>query len=733
MKKITLFILISVLIAPFSKAQKSTIDLPINWDDSATVNYSVSDFDGTSSSLENDPSNSSNTVLRTVKNAGQVWAGTTLSTSTGFAKKIPFAAGSMTLKALVYSPDSGVIVKLKVENANTGSINADVDVRTTVANAWDTLTFDFTAPTNGSINLANNYEKATIFYDFGTMGTGKTYYVDSVWLSTGVTASKAQIELPITWDDSANVDYSVTDFDGTSSSLDNDPSNSSNTVLKTVKNAGQVWAGTTLSTSNGLAKKIPFTAGSMTLKALVYSPDSGVIVKLKVENANTGSINADVDVRTTVANAWDTLTFDFTAPTNGSINLANNYEKATIFYDFGTMGSGKTYYVDNVWFVAGGTPPPPAKNQIDLPITWDDTLNIDYSVGDFGGNASAQAADPTNASNLVLKSEKTATSMTWAGTTVSTSMGLKNKVPFATGKTIVKALVYSPDAGTIVRLKAEDHTDNTVTVETEATTTVANTWETLSFDFSQQAAGTAIIDFAKTYDMVSIFYNFGVDGATAGAKTYYVDSIYMGTGGGTPPIPDTNTITFKVDMNTFTGTMTTPEVNGTFNNWCGSCTPMTDADNDNIWEVSVDITTTEFEYKFSYDNWAGQETLDSTLDCIKQTGTFVNRILKVSGDTTLPAMCWESCETCFPEGIESAENSDGFALYPNPASDLINILGSMIISDIVIVDVLGKEVYSSNPNNTEASISLGNFENGMYIISIVDSEGNNSVQRFIKQ
>ena len=57
----------------------------------------------------------------------------------------------------------------------------------------------------------------------------------------------------------------------------------------------------------------------------------------------------------------------------------------------------------------------------------------------------------------------------------------------------------------------------------------------------------------------------------------------------------------------------------------------------------------------------------------------------------------------------------------------------MIISDIVIVDVLGKEVYSSNPNNTEASISLGNFENGMYIISIVDSEGNNSVQRFIKQ
>jgi hypothetical protein len=75
--------------------------------------------------------------------------------------------------------------------------------------------------------------------------------------------------------------------------------------------------------------------------------------------------------------------------------------------------------------------------------------------------------------------------------------------------------VYSPDAGIPVRLKVEDRTDNTISVETEATTTVANAWETLTFDFSTPAAGTAALNLANTYDKASIFFNFGTDGNTA--------------------------------------------------------------------------------------------------------------------------------------------------------------------------------------------------------------------------
>jgi hypothetical protein len=47
----------------------------------------------------------------------------------------------------------------------------------------------------------------------------------------------------------------------------------------------------------------------------------------------------------------------------------------------------------------------------------------------------------------------------------------------------------------------------------------------LTFDFANQASGTAALNLANTYDKVSIFFSFGTDGATAGAQTYYFDDV----------------------------------------------------------------------------------------------------------------------------------------------------------------------------------------------------------------
>ena len=47
------------------------------------------------------------------------------------------------------------------------------------------------------------------------------------------------------------------------------------------------------------------------------------------------------------------------------------------------------------------------------------------------------------------------------------------------------------------------------------------------------AAGTAPLDLANTYDKVSIFFNFGTDGDTAGDKTYLWDDVeFVGPGAG---------------------------------------------------------------------------------------------------------------------------------------------------------------------------------------------------------
>ncbi len=172
---------------------------------------------------------------------------------------------------------------------------------------------------------------------------------------------------------------------------------------------------------------------------------------------------------------------------------------------------------------------------LNLPVTFENTTPNYYALTDFGGTASEIIVDPTNSANHVAKTIKTATAETWAGTTVGGTVGFATPVPFAPGSTLMRVRVWSPTSGTPIRLKVEAANDPTISVETEAVTTVASAWDTLIFNFSNQAAGTAPINFANSYNKASIFFNFGTTGAIAGEKTYYWDDMefYVGP----PPQP----------------------------------------------------------------------------------------------------------------------------------------------------------------------------------------------------
>jgi hypothetical protein len=104
-------------------------------------------------------------------------------------------------------------------------------------------------------------------------------------------------------------------------------------------------------------------------------------------------------------------------------------------------------------------------------------------------------------------------------------------------------------------------------------------------------------------------------------------------------------VTFQLDMNGMSG-FTTPEVNGTFNGWCGNCNAMTDANSDGIWEVTLNLAAGSYEYKYSYDNWGGQETLIAGSSCTVTNSGFTNRTLNLTTDVVLPVVCWQSCVSC---------------------------------------------------------------------------------------
>ena len=166
-------------------------------------------------------------------------------------------------------------------------------------------------------------------------------------------------------------------------------------------------------------------------------------------------------------------------------------------------------------------------------ITFDSTT-LTYTLTGFGGAEDSQVvADPTSATNKVARVNRSATAEVFAGTVVSTGANLSaGTIPFDASNTRMTVRVYSPNAGIPVRLKVENSADSDIAVETEALTTQANAWETLTFDFANQVPGTPSINTASSYDRVIIFFNFGASGATAGAKSYYFDDMAFIGGGG---------------------------------------------------------------------------------------------------------------------------------------------------------------------------------------------------------
>ncbi|MBL7703807.1 MAG: hypothetical protein JNM14_16275 [Ferruginibacter sp.] len=319
--------------------------------------------------------------------------------------------------------------------------------------------------------------------------------------------------LPITFE-SATINYAFTNFGGaTATKIANPQSNGINTsanVGRMVKNGPEVWAGSFLT----LGGPIDFSANRV-FRMKVFSPRVGAKVLLKVENLTNGGIFFEKEVLTTVANTWEDLAFDFR-----TINTANSYSKVVLIFDLGIVGDGSpnfTWLFDDIRLV----------NQmpvglLNLPVTFD-VAGVNYEVVDFGGNQTEPAADPVNAANNVKKTTKTSGAQTWAGTTMGA--GFTTSLPFTATQTQMSVRVYSPAAGIRVRLKVEDRTNPARSVETEAMTQAANTWETLVFDFANPSAGTAALNLTYTYNMASIFFDFG--NAGTGSVFYWDDVTFL--------------------------------------------------------------------------------------------------------------------------------------------------------------------------------------------------------------
>ncbi len=170
-------------------------------------------------------------------------------------------------------------------------------------------------------------------------------------------------------------------------------------------------------------------------------------------------------------------------------------------------------------------------SQVMLPLGFESST-LAYNPVEFGGAPSAVVANPMigglNNSTNVLSTQKVVGSEPFAGII----MDIEVPVDFSEQQQ-VSALVFSPAAGTTVLLGFEDSNipgaPSPSQIAVTETTTVANQWQELIFDF------TGLTDNAVDYNRMVLIYNNGTPGDNS---LFYIDDIRQvgdSDGGGDDP------------------------------------------------------------------------------------------------------------------------------------------------------------------------------------------------------
>jgi hypothetical protein len=150
------------------------------------------------------------------------------------------------------------------------------------------------------------------------------------------------IQMPLDFE-SSTLPYNFISFGGANTVIaTNSQSSGINTSAKvgalTKVNGSQVWAGSFIELTNPINFSV-----MKKIKIKVWSPQSGIIVKMKLENLANANTNIEKDQTLTLANGWQELTFDFTG-----ISLTNTYQRLVVFFNFGVAGNGTTYLFDDI-------------------------------------------------------------------------------------------------------------------------------------------------------------------------------------------------------------------------------------------------------------------------------------------------------------------------------------------------------------------------------------------------
>jgi hypothetical protein len=193
-----------------------------------------------------------------------------------------------------------------------------------------------------------------------------------------------------------------------------------------------------------------------------------------------------------------------------------------------------------------------------------------------------------------------------------------------------------------------------------------NGWSGSEESFPQGSPGTL-----TSFDGPSIYVNRYIDVAWDGiitdANCFSSTEGCPGTGGPGCTDPDASNfsvaatsndgsclypVLFSVDLSQEQAAGQTAYVNGGFNDWCGDCAPMDDADQDGVWQLVLDLPPGSHEFKFTTNAWNGLvESFDVGVPCTNTTydgpNVYTNRSFELgAAPLELGTVCFNACSAC---------------------------------------------------------------------------------------
>lgn len=87
-----------------------------------------------------------------------------------------------------------------------------------------------------------------------------------------------------------------------------------------------------------------------------------------------------------------------------------------------------------------------------------------------------------------------------------------------------------------------------------------------------------------------------------------------------------------------------------------------------------------------------------------------------------------------PVGIANVVNANDVNVYPNPAHDEVNVVFNGDVKNIVIANIIGSVMTVNRVNGSSANLSLENMPSGIYLVKLINSQGNIvATKKFTKQ